>query len=104
MRLKLVAVTAALLGLLATTSGIEIQTADLVPFLTQIPGVPDLLALPEMLGLPGLLEILPATLISPETTWDKIRAGLAGTGVVIIEVSVCVCVCVCVCVWKSMVA
>lgn len=70
-----------------SSATLEVQTADVAPLLTAIPGVADFLEVTELLGLPGLLQVLPATLLSPETTWDKVRKGLAGTGVAIIEVS-----------------
>ncbi|XP_063888366.1 uncharacterized protein LOC135115476 [Scylla paramamosain] len=85
--MRLLPLTATLAVLAATNTALEIQTADVAPILTAIPGVAELESVTELLGLPGLLEILPATLLSPETAWDKVRYGLAGTGVAIIEIA-----------------
>lgn len=92
MRLKLfLAVAAAAVG---TSSAIyelvpdylAFDTAALVPLLTQIPYVDQLLELTEQLGLPSLLETLPEQLFTRDQFWQKVGFGLAGTGVGIIEV------------------
>ncbi|XP_050729860.1 uncharacterized protein LOC127005202 [Eriocheir sinensis] len=86
MRLKLLLVVAA--AMVGTSSAFfEVETASLVPLLTQIPYVEEILGLFEQLGLPNPLEKLPEKLFTKKQILGKLGYGLAATGVGIIEIA-----------------